>query len=332
MIGYGRCNCNIIEEASFKRDQDFIDSMTLNSYRGWIRRVPVHRMLHAADASAIMRRCPLSIDIISQQSILMKFQQARMFQRGELARIGLSVCCSLICCSTSNVCAQEESVTSDQLSTTTPLSRMDEAWWKERHDLRLADRASNEPLDLLLVGDSITQGCETTGKVVWEKTFGDLRSMNLGFSGDRTEHVLWRLQNGEVDGINPAVVMVLIGTNNTGHNLDKPKDIAEGVKAIVEELKSRLPNSRILLLAVFPYDKDPRSPRRKNNNAVNEIIQKFDDGQKVYYLDICKKFFDESGNMTKEVTPDFLHLSEKGYQVWADGVNEELRKLVKSDE
>lgn len=208
---------------------------------------------------------------------------------------------------------------------------MNEVWWKNRHELRMKEKESIGEMDLLLVGDSITQGWETTGKPVQEKAFGNLDLFNLGFSGDRTEHVIWRLQNGQVDGLKPAVTMVLIGTNNTGHNLDKPDDIAAGVKAIVDELRTRLPETKILLLAVFPYDEDPDSPRRKNNNAINDLIKNLNDDQAVHYLDICDMFFDEAGKMTREITPDFLHLSQAGYQIWADGVDAKIRQLMKQE-
>jgi len=225
--------------------------------------------------------------------------------------------------------AQEAKVTDETLSTTTPLSRMEQEWWKNRHELRLEQKAKLDQLDLLLVGDSITQGWESTGKPVFEATFGDLKTFNLGFSGDRTEHVIWRLQNDEVDGLKPAVTMVLIGTNNTGQKMDKPEDIAAGVKAIIDELTTRLPETKVLLLAAFPYDKDPESPRRKNNNQLNEIIKGFHDGQAVHYLDINESLFDDSGNMTADITPDFLHLSKAGYQIWGDAVNDKIRELGK---
>ena len=121
--------------------------------------------------------------------------------------------------------------------------------------------------------------------------------------------------------------MLLIGTNNTGHKLDKPEHIAEGIQRILGELKTRLPESKIMLLALFPYDKDPASPRRKNNNAVNEIIQRYDDGKQVFFVDINDSLFDAEGNMTKEITPDFLHLSPKGYAIWANQVNGKVREL-----
>ena len=239
----------------------------------------------------------------------------------------------LICLFSVFVCldamAQEETVTPDRLTTTHPTSRMDEAWWRERHESRLNQMKSIEQLNILLIGDSITQGWETTGSRVWKDTFEDLTSFNLGFSGDRTEHVLWRLENGSVEGLDPGVVVILIGTNNTGQNLDKPRDIAKGVKAIINEVRNRMPKSPILLMAVFPYDKDSESPRRKNNNEINNLISQYHDGKTVHYLDICNSFFDESGQMSTKITPDFLHLSEAGYQIWADGIEQKVRELCR---
>ena len=233
----------------------------------------------------------------------------------------------LLICPWGNLLAQEQEVVKEGLTTTKPVSRMQEKWWNDRHELRQKQKADLGELDILLLGDSITQGWEGSGADPWKKTFGDLSMFNLGFSGDRTEHVIWRLQNGEVEGLNPKVVMLLIGTNNTGHKPDKPEEIATGIQCILDELKSRLPESKVVLLALFPYDKDPNSPRRKNNNAVNEIIKDYDDGQQVFFVDINESLFDAEGNMTKEITPDFLHLSKKGYEIWADRVNDKIREL-----
>jgi beta-glucosidase len=225
-----------------------------------------------------------------------------------------------------NLTAQESTLSSASRLATQAVSRLDQDWWKKRHESKLSEKQDMQQLDVLLLGDSITQGWETTGAEVWKQGFGDLTSLNLGFSGDRTEHVIWRLQNGEVDGLDPAAIMVLIGTNNTGHRLDPADDIAAGIKIILDELQTRCPNSRILLLSVFPYDRDSQSPRRRNNEALNGQIRHFHDGRRVFYHDIYDTFFDESGQMSAEITPDFLHLSERGYRIWAEGVRDPLRK------
>ncbi|MGI9518955.1 MAG: GDSL-type esterase/lipase family protein [Pirellulaceae bacterium] len=223
---------------------------------------------------------------------------------------------------------ENESVQTETPVTVQPVSRLEEDWWAERHEEKLQAKQQMESVDLVLIGDSITHSWETTGQQVWKKSFPDVATLNLGFSGDRTEHVLWRFANGQIDDIEPKAVMLLIGTNNTGHHLHDPADIAAGIKAIIEDLNTRLPNTQILLLAVFPYDQDPQSPRRKNNEAVNVLIAELHDGERVHYLDICEKFFDEDGEMTKEITPDFLHLSPAGYQIWADAVKPRLMELL----
>ncbi len=254
----------------------------------------------------------------------MFFSKPQRIAKQKVGLFGLLIICFL----PSNGYAQESNLKSEELSTTTPLDRMAQPWWKNRLAAKMKQKQEMESIDIVLLGDSITQGWEGTGKDVWQKTFGELNTLNLGFSGDRTEHVIWRNENGQMDDIDPGLVIVLIGTNNTGHNLDKPQAIAAGVKKILGQLKSSVPDSKILLLSVFPFDKDPESPRRKNNNELNEIIKDFHDGQSIHYLDICHQFFDDSGAMTKEITPDFLHLSAKGYQQWADGMKEKVHELL----
>ena len=215
------------------------------------------------------------------------------------------------------------------MTTTKPIDRKDK-WWVDRHAAKLSLRDSMKTIDLVLLGDSITHSWESEAAAkVWKSSFGDLATLNIGFSGDRTEHVLWRLQNGAVDDISPKAVMIMIGTNNTGHDLDAPEDIADGVKAIVGELRQRLPESKLLLLGVFPCNKSSESKQRINNLQVNEIIKDYADDESVFYMDIGKAFFDESGEMTKKITPDFLHLSPAGYQIWADSVKAKLDELLK---
>ena len=223
---------------------------------------------------------------------------------------------------------ENEPVQTETPVTVQPVSRLEQDWWAERHELKLQAKQEMESVDLVLIGDSITHSWETTGREIWEKSFPDVATLNLGFSGDRTEHVLWRLANGQVDDIQPQAVMLLIGTNNTGHHLHDPADIAAGITAIVEDLQTRLPETQIVVLALFPYDRDPESPRRKNNQAVNTLIDDLHDGERVHYLDICAKFFNEDGEMTEEITPDFLHLSPAGYQIWADAVKPKLMEVL----
>ena len=121
--------------------------------------------------------------------------------------------------------------------------------WMKRHE-SFNERVKKGNVDLLLIGDSITQGWESSGKAAWEKYYTPRNAVNLGIGGDRTQHVLWRLDNGNVEGISPKAAVLMIGTNNSGTN--SPAQIAEGVEAVVKKLRTKLPKTKILVLAIFP--------------------------------------------------------------------------------
>jgi lysophospholipase L1-like esterase len=204
-----------------------------------------------------------------------------------------------------------------------------EGGWLKRHE-GFAAEARKGGIDLLFLGDSITDAWRNAGKKLFEERFLPMKAANFGISGDRTQHVLWRVQNGEFDGITPKVVMLMIGTNNIGqNNAEPPESAAAGVRAIVKEIQTRSPKTKILLLAVFPRAEKPDDPKRKAVEAVNADIAKLDDGGKtVQFLDLRAKFAQPDGTLTKEIMPDFLHLSAKGYEIWADAVMEPIRKLM----
>ena len=178
--------------------------------------------------------------------------------------------------------------------------------------------------DLLFLGDSITQGWGGQ-KEIWEKSFGSYRPANFGIGGDRTQHVLWRIENGELDGIKPKVAVLMIGTNNVGS--DSAEGIAAGITKIVQTIRQKLPATKILLLAVFPRAEKPNAQREKIQK-VNSIIAKLGDDRHVYSLDIGDKFLEPDGTLSREVMPDFLHLSPKGYQIWADAITPKLAQLM----
>jgi beta-glucosidase len=208
-----------------------------------------------------------------------------------------------------------------------PESRNELPWWTERYVAKMASASAAPQVDVLLVGDSITHSWDDHLEI-WEEIFPDRTMLNLGFSGDRTEHVLWRLQDGSIQGIQPSVVMLMIGTNNTGHRMDPPADVAAGISAIVEELKARLPDSRILLLGVFPRGATATSPDRLNNLAINELVESLADNRQVVYLDIGASFFAADGTLTRGVGDDFLHLTADGYHIWAEAVKTKLDELL----
>lgn len=180
-------------------------------------------------------------------------------------------------------------------------------------------------VDLLFLGDSITAGWRGQ-KQTWEKAFGQYKPANFGIGGDRTQHVLWRITNGELEGITPKAAVLMIGTNNSGS--DPAEEIANGIKKIVEFIRTKSPATKVLLLAIFPRGEKP-NPQRQKISQVNSAIARLDDGQSVFYLDIGDKFLQGSDSLTREIMPDFLHLSAKGYQIWADAIMPKLAELMK---
>jgi lysophospholipase L1-like esterase len=210
------------------------------------------------------------------------------------------------------------------------------AFWKSRHDKFVA-RAQKGDVDVLFLGDSITKGWEGAGKQPWADHFAPMKAANFGIGGDRTEHVLWRITTGkELEGIDPKVAVLMIGTNNAGAN--SAKEIADGVEAIVMELRKQKPKMKVLVLSVFPragkrFDKETKEIKAVDLNPkikqINDIIKKLDNGKTVKYLDIGGKFLDKEGDLAKSIMPDFLHLSTKGYEIWAEAIKGDVEKLMK---
>jgi lysophospholipase L1-like esterase len=196
--------------------------------------------------------------------------------------------------------------------------------WLELHK-SLLKRAAEGNIDLLFLGDSITQGWGGAQKT-WGRFYVPRKAANFGIGGDRTQHVLWRIQNGELKGVEPKVAVLMIGTNNAGGNT--PDEIAQGITTIIGELRQRLPKTKILLLAVFPRGQQPFTPIRERLRSVNEKIAKLDDGSNVRYLDIGKAFLNEDGTISQEIMPDYLHLSQKGYRLWAEAMEPTLWSLL----
>ena len=187
--------------------------------------------------------------------------------------------------------------------------------------------AAMTKINLLFLGDSILDHWPRVGPDTWAK-FAPYDPADFGISGEDTEDVLWRVENGELDNINPKAVVLLIGTNNIGHYLDeKPEWVAAGVQKIVEVIRQKLPNTKILLLGVFPrtIGYPDLMPKVK---AINAIISKLNDGQHIFYLDIGDKFMDADGKIPKDVMKDGLHPTAKGYQIWYDAMKPTLDKLM----
>jgi len=183
-------------------------------------------------------------------------------------------------------------------------------------------------IDLLLHGDSITDWWQLeANKPVFDKYFGNIRTADFAVAGDTTQGVLWGLHNGEGQGFQPKAVMLMIGTNNTGQSTGP--EIAEGVGAVVMELRRDFPSAKILLLAIFPRGV-PGDPVRDKIAEVNQIISKLDDQKNVFYLDIGRKFLDEKGAFLPDsFRADNLHPQAKGYDIWGEAVSAKLAELMK---
>jgi len=188
--------------------------------------------------------------------------------------------------------------------------------------------AKHGKVGVLFVGDSITDGWRGQGKKVFAENYGSMDPYNIGIGGDRTQHVIWRLEHGEVEGISPKVAMLMIGTNNLGSNSNE--EIAAGITKIVSLLHEKLPQTKVLLLGIFPRGARADDPARARIKAINQEIAKLDDGGKtVKYLDIGDKFLEPDGTLPKSIMPDSLHPNKKGYDIWTDAVKGPITEMLK---
>jgi len=207
--------------------------------------------------------------------------------------------------------------------------------WKKRHE-GFVERSKKGNVDVLFAGDSITQRWETDGKAVWDDTVAAWKPANLGIGGDRTQHLLWRITAGkELVGIEPKVVVLLIGTNNLFNN--SPAEIAGGVRAILAEFRKQKPKAEILLLGLFPRAGQPIPERASVAPSgelnpkvaeVNALLAKLEDDAAVTFLDLGGRFLDDRGNLPRKMMPDFVHLSTEGYRVWAGAITQPIDDLL----
>jgi lysophospholipase L1-like esterase len=208
--------------------------------------------------------------------------------------------------------------------------------WDKRHTEILAIKNRINP-EIVLIGDSITHfwGGEPVepkgnrGADAWKDLLGDRKVLNLGFGWDRTQNVLFRIQDGELDGLNPKLVVLHIGTNNlsTSKNAptNTPAQVAEGIGAIITSVNKKCPDAKIVLMGVFPRGKKADNPFRGKIAEINTILAKtYEKKPGVTYLDITNKFLNPDGSISKEVMGDFLHPSAKGYAIWAEALKPHL--------
>jgi len=183
------------------------------------------------------------------------------------------------------------------------------------------------PCDIVFIGDSITQGWEGAGKNVWQKYYGHRNCLNLGVGGDRTQHVLWRFEHGQLDGLKPKVAVLMIGTNNSNQDDNTASDILEGVQLIVKQLRERLPATRIILVGIFPRGQH-FSTQRGKILQVNQALARMADGRTIFYIDFGSQLIENDGTISKTIMPDYLHLTEQGYEIWAGAIEPKLKELL----
>ena len=196
--------------------------------------------------------------------------------------------------------------------------------WIDRHEAINA-RTRQGDIDLVFLGDSITQGWNNNE--IWLQHYGPRKAANMGIGGDRTQHVLWRLDHGNVDNISPKLVVLMIGTNNSNREDNTAEEIADGIKAIVGKLRTKLPSTKILVLGIFPRGEQP-NPQRDKNALASRMAAEVADGSTVHYLDIGPAFLQSDGTISKEIMPDYLHLSPEGYRIWAHAIEDKVAELM----
>jgi len=198
-----------------------------------------------------------------------------------------------------------------------------DAWWMARHEGFLKQTMEHKSdLQVIFFGDSITEGWAGNGKDIWNKFYTPIHAYNYGISGDRTEHLVWRVEHKEFDGLMAKVVVLKIGTNNLGDNTEE--DIAHGIKQVINVTLAKMPSTKVLLLGIIPRAGD----LEKKVQAINTIISKYNDDKHVFYLDMSDKFQDSPGKEKAGLYVDTVHLTKEGYQVWYDTMEPLLKKLL----
>ena len=209
-----------------------------------------------------------------------------------------------------------------------PVTRTDK--WATNRQALVLRRAKEHPgkYDVEFIGDSITEGWEGSGKKVWNEFYGRRKVINMGVGGDRTEHVLWRFEQGQLDGIKARAAVVMIGTNNSNNQDNTEAEILEGVTAIVNQIRQRQPDTKIILLGIFPRGQT-FSAQRGKILQVNEALARLDDGKHIFYLDIGPQLIQDDGSISKSMMRDYLHPGEAGYRVWANAMEPKLKQLLR---
>jgi lysophospholipase L1-like esterase len=250
---------------------------------------------------------------------------------------GIKIILSLIILSGgSNLCGQNsaqphqdrknEAPSQPKLSTITPVPSKLKKFMPSRHNQKL-EEAKKGDFDVVMIGDSITHTWDSQKD--FKKIFEKVRVLNLGFAGDRTQNVLWRIQNGALENVSPKLVTLMIGTNHLhnvrkNHQPDETADILVGIQEVIKEIQTRLPDAKIIVFSVFPRKNPTENGRVK---ALNKELPKVADNRQIFHEDINKVFLDQSGEISKNLyLRDGLHLTEKGYAAWGKALLPILKK------
>ncbi len=254
-----------------------------------------------------------------------------------MKKILVQAFCFSIIVSTCAIAAKNPCDIKPDSNAVVPITKLDKESWASRHN-DILKRIKQGNVDIIMVGDSITHFWEKDGKGVWDKYYANRNVVNMGISGDKTQNVIWRLEHGEVNNINPKLAILMIGTNNSKNNDYTSEQIADGVKAVVCQLRTRLPQTKILILAIFPRGSDEQrkdktqdgkfNPQWDKNEKANKIVSKIADNKMIYYLNINKKFLNKKGVLTRDIMPDLLHPGDKGYMIWAQAMEPTIVKLM----
>ena len=214
-----------------------------------------------------------------------------------------------------------------------PVHKLDEPWWNKRHQ-EVLNKLKSDP-QLILIGNSILHSLDNEDRQdLWTEYLNQYNTVNMGFSGDRTENVIWRLLNGEIDGINPKLALLLIGTNNTDGNhylnISTPQELEDAIWEICQIIREKLPQTQILLLGILPYGYKPNH-RDNINKATNKLIADFPKKDSfIHYRNINNDYLDPKGKVIKELMPDYLHPNAKGHLLMFEKLEDDITQLMKN--
>jgi lysophospholipase L1-like esterase len=228
--------------------------------------------------------------------------------------------------------ATPKAIPAPAVDASAPIPKTGNASFFQKHEKFLA-RAKSGPIGVLFLGDSITEGWAQAPHI-WEHYYGQYQPANFGIGGDQTQHVVWRIENGELDGIMPKVVVLMLGTNNSASHT--AEQIAAADTKIVRLIREKIPGTKVLLLAIFPRgprksggEDEPWEKRMAAISGANAELAKLDDGNNIRFLDINAHFLGNDGTIPNIIMPDQLHPNAAGYQLWAEAMQPLLDEMMR---